>query len=116
MPFSVGTKRYTLRSVLAVFAAESRPSGADAGLDAHHAQDPAPSGESLNDVGLFFGFASHWFWLSAIKMSIAPTSGHTCQMLREFDAFVHSKPVIDSYSRLGIGIEPGLSAERGHQP
>ena len=54
-------ERYTLGSVLAVFAAESRPSGADAGLDAHHAQDPAPLGESLNDGGLFVGFAWHWF-------------------------------------------------------
>jgi len=42
--------------------AVSLRSGADAGLDSHPAQ------------------------VSASKVSFAPTSGHTCQMLREFDS------------------------------
>jgi hypothetical protein len=53
-----------------------------------------PSGQSLNGVGLFVGFAWHWFLLSAIKVSLAPTFGHTCQMLREFDVFGHSEALL----------------------
>ena len=47
-------------------------------------------------------------------MSFVPTSGHTCQMLREFDSLRALKSfVIDSYSRSGIGIELAFSVERG---
>jgi hypothetical protein len=74
------------RCHLASAPAVSRRSGADAGLASHHAQDPIPSGQSLNDVGLIVGFAWHWFGLIAIKVSFAPTSGHTYQILREFDS------------------------------
>jgi hypothetical protein len=61
-------------------------------------------------MGLFVGFAWHWFGLRATKVSFAPTSGHTCQMLREFDSLRAVKSyVIDSYSRSGIGIQLALS-------
>ena len=55
-------------------------------------------------MGLFVGFAWHWFGLSAIKVSFAPTSGHTCQLLREFDSLRALKSEL-----LGIAIAAGIS-------
>jgi hypothetical protein len=61
-------------------AAESCRRGAHAGLASHHAQDPVPSGQSLNDVGVLHGIALD----GRHQDVICARSGHTCQMLREF--------------------------------
>ena len=64
--------------------AVSRRSGADAGLASHYAQGPVPSGTETQRRGPICWFCMALVWTGAIKVSFAPASGHTCQMLREF--------------------------------
>ena len=73
--------------------AESRRSGAHAGLASHHAQDPAPSGQSLNDVGLFVGFAWHWFGRAPSRCHLRPLPGTHAKCFANSPVFVISAPV-----------------------